>query len=169
MLPIRAVAIPTKVAEEVRKTRRAPQYGHPVHEEIATGYGPCRHCLRDFVVGVDKRILFTYDPFFGMDVRPSPGPVFIHSNPCERYNETGGFPEDIRSHRLTIVAYGDERKAIFEVQASDGNLDSVIEQAFQNPAVRYLHVRDTEAGCYDFRIEPESKDQGATPKKEFRC
>jgi hypothetical protein len=169
MLPIRTIAISTEVAEEVRKTRRAPQYGHPVHEETATGYGPCRHCLRDFVVGVDKRILFTYDPFWGMNENPLPGPIFIHANACERYNEAGGFPEDIRSHRLTMVAYGDERKVISEMQASDGNLDTVIAHAFQNPAVRYLHVRDTEAGCYDFRIELADKDQQATAKKKFQC
>jgi hypothetical protein len=28
----------------------------------------------------------------------------------------------------------------------------------ENPAVRYLHVRDTEAGCYDFRIERDCSD-----------
>src|ERR1700757_3827213 len=63
----RVAAIPSKVADLVRSTMRSPGYGHPAHAEVATGYGPCRHCLRDFEVGKDRRILFTYDPFHGIE------------------------------------------------------------------------------------------------------
>jgi hypothetical protein len=31
------VSIPTEIAELVRRTGRAPKYGFPVHQEIATG------------------------------------------------------------------------------------------------------------------------------------
>jgi len=31
--------------------------------------------------------------------------------------------------------------------------EEVAKRLLENPALRYLHVRDTEAGCYDFRIE----------------
>jgi hypothetical protein len=59
MLPIRIVAIPTQVAEAVRATLRAPVYGFPAHAEVATDAAPCRHCLRAFVAGKGRRILFT--------------------------------------------------------------------------------------------------------------
>jgi hypothetical protein len=81
----RVAAIPTKVADLVRSTMRSPGYGHPAHTEIATGYGPCRHCLRDFQLGKDRRILFTYDPFYGIEPLPLPGPIFIHAGACERF------------------------------------------------------------------------------------
>jgi hypothetical protein len=152
----RVAAIPTKVAELVRTTMRSPGYGHPAHVEVAAGYGPCRHCLRDFQVGKERRILFTYDPFHGLEPLPLPGPIFIHADPCERFSDTSGFPEDIRSHRLTFAAYGDGRRLLVEEYVENGAVELVIGRLLDRGDARYLHVRDTEAGCYDFRIERSS-------------
>ena len=149
----RVVAIPTKVADLVRSTMRSPGYGHPAHEEMATGYGPCRHCLRDFQIGRERRILFTYDPFYGMEPLPLPGPVFIHADPCERFADGHGFPKDLRSHRLTFAAYGAGRRLLTEMFVENRDVETIIEELFGRQDVSYLHVRDTEAGCYDFRIE----------------
>ena len=52
--------VPQQIADEVRRTQRAPGYGHPAHSEIARGTGPCRCCLRPFVTGRESRLLFTY-------------------------------------------------------------------------------------------------------------
>ena len=153
MAPIRVIAIPTKTADLVRSTMKSPGYGHPAHTEMASGYGPCRHCLRDFRVGEEKRILFTYDAFYSVEKLPLPGPIFIHAEPCSRYDENAGFPEDMRSHRLTINAYGENRTFLAERLIEDGNVESVIDSFLDRSDVKYLHVRDTQAGCYDFRIE----------------
>ncbi len=149
----RVAAIPTKVAELVRSTMRSPGYGHPAHVEVATGYGPCRHCLRDFEVGKERRILFTYDPFHGIEALPLPGPVFIHAEACERFGNDDGFPEDIRNHRLTLVAYGAGRRVINEEHVENGEVELHISRLLEQNEVRYLHVRDMDAGCYDFRVE----------------
>lgn len=149
-------AIPTKIVDLVRSTMRSPGYGHPAHVEVAAGYGPCRHCLRDFHVGEENRILFTYDPFHGLETLPLPGPIFIHAEPCERFSDNSTFPGDIRSHRLTFAAYGAGRKLLAEVFVEDGQVEPVISRLFEREEVKYLHVRDTEAGCYDFRIERNS-------------
>ena len=149
----RVAAIPTKVAELVRSTMRSPGYGHPAHVEVATGYGPCRHCLRDFQAGKDRRILFTYDPFHGIEPLPLPGPIFIHADSCERFPDAAGFPADLRSHRLTVVAYGDGRRLVAEEYVDNGEVEPLIARLLEQFEVKYLHVRDTEAGCYDFRIE----------------
>jgi hypothetical protein len=156
MHPIRVIAIPTETAEKVRATLKSPGYGHPAHIEIATGYGPCRHCLRDFRVGEEKRILFTYDAFYGVEPRPMPGPVFIHADPCPRYEERAGFPQDIRTHRLTLIAYGASRQVIEEKGVENGCVEEAVELMLSNQNALYLHVRDTDAGCYDFRIEKDS-------------
>jgi hypothetical protein len=153
MNSIRVAAIPTRTAEIVRATLKSPGYGHPAHIEVATGYGPCRHCLRDFRVGEEKRILFTYDAFYGHEPLPLPGPIFIHADPCQRYREESGFPEDARAHRLTVIAYGAGRQVQAEEHVENGEVEEVVERLLANINVRYLHVRDTEAGCYDFRIE----------------
>jgi hypothetical protein len=153
MTGYRIVAIPSEIADAVRSTRKSPQYGHPAHAEVATGYGPCRHCLRTFAVGEDRRVLFTYDPFADTDSLPLPGPVFIHEGPCERYAEDGGFPPDMRGHALTFNAYGRGRVLRSQDYVTDSCVEPVIERLLARADVDYIHVRDTSAGCFDFRIE----------------
>jgi Protein of unknown function (DUF1203) len=105
MEQIRIVAIPTKVAESVRTTMLAPGYGFPAHSELGADPAPCRHCLRLITSGVERRVLFTYDRFAGVESLPLPGPVFIHAKPCERYPENVGFPDELRaSPRDTLAA-----------------------------------------------------------------
>ena len=151
---IRVISVPTSVAESVRTTLRAPRYGHPAHTEIASGYGPCRHCLRYFSVGNERRILFTYDPFEGLEALPLPGPVFVHAEPCVRYDESAGFPAELTEHALTLVGYGCGRTLIAEEHLSaDADAEKVARDLLARSDVGYVHVRDTQAGCYDFRVE----------------
>jgi Protein of unknown function (DUF1203) len=153
MSPYRVVAIPEDVASEVRASGRSPRYGHPAHREIARGYGPCRHCLRDFAVGVDERILFTYDAFSGREPMPLPGPVFIHAAACSRYPEDGGFPADIATHELLLEGFAAGRQLRGQETVRDGAVGPAVVRLLADPAVDYLQVRDANAGCFDFRIE----------------
>jgi hypothetical protein len=149
----RVVAIPSAIAGAVRLTLQSPGYGHPAHAEIASGHGPCRHCLRTFVIGHERRILFTYDAFARTESLPLPGPVFVHETPCNRYPEDGGFPTDMRPHRLTFNAYGRGRRLRAQEYVDDGDAEPVIERLLARSDVDYIHVRDTDAGCFDFTIE----------------
>lgn len=166
----RTIAIPTSVAESVRATLASPRYGHPAHTAVATGYGPCRHCLRTFRIGEERRILFTYDPFDGLEPLPLPGPIFVHAEPCERHPEDGGFPEGLRAHPLTLNGYGRGRRLMAQEYVDDGGVEATIERLLARHDVDYIHVRDSEAGCYDLRIErmgapaPEGTDD-----EEFSC
>jgi hypothetical protein len=132
---------------------RSPGYGHPAHREVAAGYGPCRHCLRTFRIGAEERILFTCDPFHDLGVTPLPGPIFVHAEACERYAEDAGFPGDLRAHGLLLDVYGAERRLLAEEPATNENLDEHIARFLQGEDVKYIHVRDQQAGCYDLRIE----------------
>jgi len=151
MLPIRIVAIPTEVAEAVRATLRAPVYGFPAHAEVATDAAPCRHCLRTFVVGEDRRIHFTYDRFVGVESLPQPGPVYVHANACTRYAEDTGFPEELRGTPRTVEAHARGRRLVAHV--ADGEFEPIIEKLLAHPNVDYLQVNSTTAGCFTFRIE----------------
>jgi hypothetical protein len=153
MQPYRVVAVGSQITDVVRRTLRAPGYGHPAHAEVAAGYGPCRQCLRDFAVGQERRILFTYDPFNHQEKLPLPGPVFIHESECEPYPERGGFPADLRARPLTLNAYAAGRRLVAQKYVSGGDIDPQVEQLLQDREVSYIHMRDTVAGCYDFRIE----------------
>ena len=158
MSNLRMIAIPMKVADLVRTTLKSPGYGHPAHKEIASGYGPCRPCLRTFRVGHEERLLFTYDPFHEVAPYPLPGPVFIHAEGCTRYEPHNTFPKDLRAHALTLIGYGDNRTVLMKEYVEGSRAEEVAKRLLENPAVRYLHVRDTEAGCYDFRIERDCSD-----------
>lgn len=153
MPTFRVVAIPDKVASTVRRTLKSPGYGHPAHAEVAAGYGPCRLCLRTFEVGHDRRLLFTYDPFHGQELLPLPGPVFIHEGACERHREDAGFPVDLLRHKLTLNAYARGRRLVLVQYVADGDPATAIDGLLLRSDVDYIHVRNTDAGCYGFRIE----------------
>jgi hypothetical protein len=156
MIPIRIVAIPTEVAEAVRATLRAPVYGFPAHAEVATDAAPCRHCLRTFAEGKDRRILFTYDRFAGVESLPQPGPVYVHQDACARYSEDAGFPEELRGSPRTLEAYARGRRLLAQEYVADGNFEPVIEKLLAHSSADYLQINSTTAGCFTFRIERAS-------------
>jgi hypothetical protein len=152
MIQFRVTGIPTDLARQVRETRKSPQYGHPAHAEMATGYGPCRSCLATFEKGQEERLLFTYDPFAGLDPYPSPGPIFIHSEECPVW-DAGTFPPTLRPLPLTFEGYGADRWIVARERVADGEVEAAIERLFADVEVRYIHVRNTEAGCFIARVE----------------
>jgi hypothetical protein len=117
--------------------------------------------LRDFAVGEERRILFTYDPFYEKENLPLPGPVFIHETECELYPEDGGFPSDLRARPLTLNAYAAGRRLVAQKYVSNGDVDPQLQILLQDREVSYIHVRDTVAGCYDFRIERTNDENDA--------
>ena len=144
----RVVPVDPAFAAEVRRTGLAPGYGHPAHAELATGYGPCRSCLRPFVAGEERRILVTYDPFAGREPYPLPSPIYIHERACEPYAETTRFPDALRFIPLTLNGYAHGRQLLGQVRIEGGELEAVIDRLFDDPRIDYVHVRNTEAGCF---------------------
>jgi hypothetical protein len=157
---IRIVAIPTEVAVAVRTTMLAPKYGFPAHSEVGTEEAPCRHCLRLIASGVERRILFTYDRFAGVESLPLPGPVFIHAEACERYTDSDGFPDELRASPRTLEGYARGRRLLTRKYVMDGKMEKAIEEIFAISDVDYIHVNSTTAGCYTFRIERQDRSVG---------
>lgn len=153
MSSFQVIALPTEVAKRVRATGKAPGYGFPAHKEVAAGRAPCRHCLQLIRPKEEELFLFTYDPFGELGQPPLPGPVYIHADQCERKSGQHTFPEEYRGRALTLAAYGVDRKLLTEQRLSGGGEDAAAETLFADPAVKYIHVRSTEAGCYLFRLE----------------
>ena len=156
---IRVIALPTDTMHRVLTTQKSPGYGHPAHTELATGHGPCRHCLKPFRVGEDHRTLFTCNPFHNLAEIPQPGPVFIHSTPCERYNEDAGYPSELLSYPAVMDAYDTNQHLILQRRSTDRNHPAILDELLSNKAVRYVLVRDREAGCFDFRAERKEEAQ----------
>jgi hypothetical protein len=153
MSEFRMIAIASELAEKVRETKLSPGYGHPVTAKVATGHGPCRHCLRPFVVGEEVRMLFTLDPFHGVAPIPQPGPVFIHEAECERYEETAGYPQELLPFAAVLDGYDEEQIVRWRKKVTDGSQAEAIEEMMSDPLIRYVMVRDGQAGCFDLRVQ----------------
>jgi hypothetical protein len=145
-------ALPADLAQQVRETLKSPQYGHPVYAEMATGYGPCRSCLRKFRAGSEERLLFTYNPFAGWAPLPLPGPIFIHREDCSRY-ENAGFPPELVDLPLVLDAYDKDGWCLSREPVRNSDVEGAIERIFAKVDVEYIHVRNAEAGCFIARIE----------------
>lgn len=150
---MKIIPIDPELAAEVRKTLRAPGYGHPAHCEIAAGYGPCRSCLRKFHIGEEGRILFTYDPFRRREPFPLPGPVFVHEDPCPPFS-AAHFPPELADLPLTLEAYAKGRE-LLRVRRVQGSVEAEIAGLLAEPRTDYLHVRNSEAGCFVCEIAPD--------------
>ena len=94
-------------------------------------------------------------PFEGLDSYPSPGPIFIHEKPCEPF-VAAGFPKELRSIPIMLEAYGDERSLVAQERIRDGIVEPAIERMLELDGVRYLHVRNLEAGCFIAQVERTS-------------
>jgi hypothetical protein len=145
--------IPESIATAARESMTSPQYGHPAHTELATGYGPCRLCLQTFHEGVDQRLLFTYQPFTDPGALPAPGPVVIHQGPCRRYDGPQ-LPEALRPLPLAVEGYGAAGVLLVQRRVGPSGFEAVLERTFELAEVQYAHLRNAEAGCFIARIDP---------------
>lgn len=144
-------ALPQKVAAYVRENGRDPIWGHSSVTEPATGFGPCRLCLRTFRED-ERRILFTYDSYASVAEFPQPGPVYVHEHDCARY-DGAGFPPDLRALKLTFegIAAGPR---VIALERTDGDgVEDAIERLLQDRDVDFVNVRNTEAGCFVARVD----------------
>ena len=144
--------IPQEVADEVRRTRRSPGYGHPAHQELAGGTGPCRCCLKPFVPGRDQRLLFTWRPRSVEGNLMAPGPVFIHADHCQAF-DGDGFPEALRELPLAFEARLSGSRVSELSQRVDVPAEAQMRVLFEEHAAEWLHLRHAEAGCFIARVD----------------
>jgi hypothetical protein len=139
--------VPQEIADEVRRTHLSPGYGHPAHLEVATGTGPCRCCLRTFVAGVDRRLLFTYRPDGRGHSLTAPGPVFIHAEHCEAH-AGAGFPQGLRNLPLAFEARA-ARGRVNDLSTCGGDAaEAQIQRMFTGGGAEWLQLRHADAGCF---------------------
>ena len=160
-MEIQAIAVPTEIAEQVWETMKSPGYGHPAFTSVAKGHGPCRHCLKPFRIGEEQRTLFTYNPFYEDGMIPLPGPVFVHTQRCERFAAESGYPAELLPYGAVLDAYDAEQRVIARRRVTDGGHEAAIMEMLEDKAVRYVMVRDLKAGCFDLRAV-RKEDIGCT-------
>ena len=146
-MKFRILPVRSEIADAVRGTLHSPQYGHPAFVETATGYGPCRVCLRTFAEGSDQRILFTYNAFEGLLDVPLPGPVFIHREDCLPYSGNG-FPDELLGIPILFEAYGSDGTVISTVKMDGETADDQLDAILSRSETHFVNIRNAEAGCH---------------------
>jgi len=144
--------IDRSITTAVRATLRAPEYGHPVHRELAAGTGPCRECLSAFTVGAEDRLLFTYSPFRATDQLSQPGPVFIHAEPCTPFTATG-YPDGLTTIPIVAQCHHMDGTIGAPTELSPGAESATVTMLLEAPDVRFLHLRHAKAGCFIARVD----------------
>jgi Protein of unknown function (DUF1203) len=142
-----------EVAAHVREHGHDPVWGHETTTQTATGFGPCRACLRTFREGEEERTLFTHDSYAGISEYTQPGPVFIHTDECAPYADDG-FPPELRELSLTFEAIAPGPRVLAVERTAGGDVDALIECLLALPEVEHVNVRNTEAGCFVARVDP---------------
>src|ERR1043165_10135886 len=137
MKNFRIVPLATEVAEAAR---RAAENGVPDHATITADSPdayPCRHCLRWAEPG-ERVILFPYASIPPGHPYSETGPIFVHANPCQRYQETRKYPEPFRKHRV-FRAYNANFEMIDAKVANGSEPEVVIEALLGNLDTAFVH------------------------------
>jgi hypothetical protein len=148
----RVVPISRNAANEVRRNMVSPFGKLPASSSVATGYGPCRSCLKTFRQGEEERIYITYDPFAGISKLPLPGPVFIHTEECAEYSDHD-FPKELRSIPMILEGFGANSRLVRSEPVSIDSVDEQIEEILDAAEVEVIHIRNAEAGCFIAKIQ----------------
>jgi Protein of unknown function (DUF1203) len=157
MKNFKIVPIMEEVANAIR-TSGTDTYGNNILVQVAKGKGPCRQSLLPFKKGVDKRILFSYNPFDKPGLYAESGPVFMSEKPGESYKDIYRFPPEIKADKesfpLSLIGYNENDMMVFSEQVGNADVDEMIEKIFNEMAeVHYLHARNSEACCFICKIE----------------
>lgn len=151
-MSFKIVPIMSEIARSVRENMKSPQYGHPAFADVAKGYGPCRQCLKTFVKDAEERILFTYNAFENLSDLPLPSPVYIHKKECKSF-DANGFPADLIDLPLLFEAYAEASELVKRESVSRKDIENQISAIFGISDVKFINIRNAEAGCFVARIE----------------
>lgn len=157
MQKFKIVPLNEAFAKKIRTTRK-DNFGQAVIEQVATGYGPCRVSLKPFQPGKEKRLLLKHSPFKISNAFDQPGPIFIHAEEVEPYQDIHRFPPEIKADKenfpLSLIGYSQDQKIIFTALVGNRDVDELIPQILETHSeIEYLHARNAEACCYICTIE----------------
>ena len=147
----RIVPLKTEVAEGARRAAATGVRGHVLMTADSPNTYPCRHCLHWANPG-ERVILFTYASVPPSGPYSETGPIFVHAEPCERYDAVQEYPADFRNGRV-FRAYDADYNMIDAVVADGSEPEAVIEKLFENPETNFVQARSVTRGCYTFKIE----------------
>lgn len=146
----RVVALSTPVAQTARDKAAAGASNHKLSIVQAEQSAPCRHCLTWAKPG-ERVILFPFQAIASDRPYAESGSIFVHADPCARYEASDEFPPELRNGRA-VRAYNNEDE-IIAGEIANGAPEETAARLLQDERAKYLHVRSATHGCYTFKVE----------------
>jgi Protein of unknown function (DUF1203) len=152
IMMMNVTAIPSDLAATVRRSTHDAS-GNALEPEFQErGGNPCRHCLRRATAG-ERLTLFSHSPFDRHNPYKEYGPIFVHSDGCERYATQNELPPDFADRPIVLRAYDFEQRIARVAVVVDGATDLRARELLSDPEIAFLHARSFTHGCYLFRID----------------
>jgi hypothetical protein len=140
---------------EVERIRNggADANGQPALVRIAEGVAnPCRHCLGLIAEGSEKLVL-AHRPFDAAQPYAEIGPIFLHRDPCERY-ESRALPGWFTFLEPAIVrGYGADHWIRYDTGfvVPGPEIAAACREILGDPSIAYVHVR-SKYNCFQCRV-----------------
>jgi len=152
------LALPTDVVERWRSAG-VDEYGNrltPIVADRPAAF-PCRHCLQDAEPG-EKLLLAGHSPFAQAGPYKEVGPVFVHAEPCTRF-DGDDVPQQLRRRLLALRGYDRTQSLVDGVVVEGAAIEGALASLFAQPEVAWVHVRFAKPGCFACRVERAAGEQ----------
>jgi hypothetical protein len=128
--------------------------GQPAQVHVASGLAnQCRHCLGLIPEGSGKLVL-SYRPFDFLQPYAEAGPIFLHEDPCERY-ESDALPAWFDYLDPAIVrGYGEDHWIRYDTGdvGPGAELTAACRSRLDDRTIAYVHIR-SKFGCFQCRVD----------------
>ena len=155
MTEFRCVPMPTATAERFRATG-VDDAGNTLRRVVAGGGGsPCRHCLRLARRG-DVMLLGSYNLPGPLGIYWTPSPIFVHAEPCERFDAANRLPEIVDRYSLVSVrSYDRDDQCIYDLgEVLEGkSAEGPLSRAIADPRTNFVNIHTAAPGCLLCRVE----------------
>jgi hypothetical protein len=155
MTKFRCVPIPTDIAERFRASDH-DDAGNVLRRREAgpDSRCPCRHCLR--YAGDGQTVLLgSYRLPRPQGVYWTPSPIFLHAEPCGRYEQINRIPEIVRGALVSVRAYDAEDQCLYDLgHVTEGTeIDAPLLRALNDSRTEYVNIHTAKPGCLLCRVE----------------
>jgi hypothetical protein len=147
----RIVPLPHEVAQAARQARR-DAFGNALTVLRDGQPHQCRVCLQ-LSLAEEGVILLAYRPFPSNQPYAEVGPIFVHEQDCDSYQDVWAYPPGFPRKAVVLRAYNDREQIVGAQAVGERRVEEVIKEMFDDQGTTYLHARNLGYGCYMFRID----------------
>jgi Protein of unknown function (DUF1203) len=156
MTAFQCIPITTEIAERFRRTGMDDN-GNTLRRIVASEGGgfPCRHCLRLAAPG-EVMLLGSYNLPRPRGIYWTPSPIFVHAEPCARFEAENEVAPTVRANPLVSVrAYDSQDQCVYDLGqvCAGADVDAPLGRALGDPRTAFVNIHTARPGCLLSRVE----------------